>query len=187
MRALLVVLAACHVPEPAKPISINECDRTWEPNACLDAGHYYEGRDGQRAGEMFHHACMRRSVDGCIAGMKYNLALAEPACNMGYEPACIRAAGFLVETDEAKAIALVRRACAGSDRAACVTGVQLRFRQDEYVVEVGRLGCDKDLADSCFLAASNVEGDERRALLERGCKLKSPHACEALGQLLSKP
>lgn len=219
MRASLAILAitACHVPEPAKPTSIATCDSSWEPRACLDAGHYYEQHgDTTRAVQMFHHACMRKSLDGCIAGSKYQLELAEPACDMGYEPACLRAAVYLdrdvakstaildrtckrdppqcgeaarilLDRDEVAALALVRHACAVPERTACATGVQLEFRHVDHRSEVGRLGCAIDIAQSCFMASGYATAGERRELLEHGCKLKLPQACEALGQLLSKP
>jgi hypothetical protein len=218
MRVILVLtLCACHTPEPAQPAAIGGCDRTWEPSTCLDAGHYYEQRgDLVRAGEMFHHACMRKSLDGCIAGAKHKRELAEPACDMGYAPACLQAAAYLdgdlakstaildrtcerdpaqcgeaarimIDRDEDAAVGFVRRACARPDRAACTTGVQLGFRHVAHREAVGRLGCAIDLAPSCLQAAGYVHGDDRRALLEHGCKLQSRPACEALGELLSKP
>jgi hypothetical protein len=218
-RALLLLAAgACSgaTSDARKPGSVPMCEQTWEPYACLDAGRYWESRgETTRAAEMFDHGCKRNLLDACIAGIKYSQELAVPACDMGYEPACLQAGAFLdgdiprsvalldrtckrspsqcgeaakilVTRDEAAALALVRHACAIPERAACALGSQQPFKIAANQEAAARLGCDLDLGDACFRAAKLATTD-RRALLARSCQLHHAPACEALGQLLSAP
>lgn len=216
MKRAVVLLAACSAPQQTKPSSVAICDESWEPNACLDAGHYYESRgDNPRAAEMFDRGCKRNLFDACIAGSKHSPEIAVTACERGYEPACMNAAIYfdrdvaksfalldricqreparcgeaariMVDRDEPSALALVRHACSVGERAACTAGVQLPFRVEAHRLELGRLGCAIDLAESCFIAASNTTPQDQRELLTRACTLKYEPACVQLGQLISR-
>ena len=104
------------------------------------------------------------------------------------EPArCGEGAKLLVDRDEPSALVLVRHACARGERAACRLGVQLPFRVEVHRLEAGRLGCANDLAESCFIAASNTTPEAQRELLSHACKLKYEPACVQLGKVLSAP
>jgi len=218
-RFVILAIAACSSPGPEapKPDSLKICDQSWEPHACLDAGHYYESQNNlPRATEMFDRGCKRQLFDACVAGSKYSLELAVPACDMGYEPACLNAAKYydgdvaksaaildrlckaeasqcgeaariLVDRDEPAALEMTRRACASPDRAACTLAVTQPFRHVAHREEVARLGCGIDLAESCYVASGFAKDDERKALLSRACKLKHAPACELLGKFLSQP
>jgi TPR repeat protein len=191
--AIACLLAACvHDlgPERPRPSSIGACDQTWEPTACLDAGHYFVSQhDFERAVVMYDRGCKRQLMDACIAGSRYSLELAVAACDMGYEPACMDAARYL-DGDLPRRKALLERVCKREPQR-CAEAAQILVDRDEpSALALVRHACGlPDQREACR-ASVRVRFRTQANLLEvsrLGCAIDIAEACLRAGHLVKAP
>ena len=187
--AIAGLLAACSQnlgPEQPKPDSIKMCNQTWEPNACLDAGHFFVSQhDIERAVVMYDRGCKRQLMNACIAGSKYSLEIAVSACDMGYEPACMDSARYL-DGDLPRSKALLESKCK-SEPARCADAAKILVVRDEAsALELVRYACGlPDQREACDASVQVTFKTEANVLevSRLGCAIDDAESCLRAGRI----